>query len=158
MQDACDSGEVVTARFFLPEHIFSVVTDLIFTRTNMAIPDTGKAGLSDSSDAEDLFASPSVPTKQTKPPHDRPSDSTHALLTHSGNRYDIEQTRNAQLQKELEGVRGINEVIEGVVSSLECAKDNMEVRLSLMAPILRKAQSDIFYRRFRGPSLQHQRC
>ena len=137
--------KVVTARLFLPGRVFTVATDLVFTLTNMATPETGKAGLSDSSDAEDLFASPSRTSKQTKPSYDRPLDSANNLLARSGNgvsRYDTEQIRNAQLQKELEGVRGINEVIDGVVSSLECAKDNMEVRLPLMAPILRQAYSN----------------
>lgn len=107
----------------------------------MATPDTGKLGLSDSSDAEDLFASPSRTSNQTKASDYHPSDSTDAAHSHSSNgitRYNIEQTRNALLQKELEGVRSINEVIEGVVSSLECAKDNMEVSLSLIAPPLRQ--------------------
>ena len=39
-----------------------------------------------------------------------------------------EQARDAALQKELESVRSINSVIEGVVSSLEAAKGNMDVR------------------------------
>jgi hypothetical protein len=42
-------------------------------------------------------------------------------------RYDAEHAREEALQKELEGVRSINEVIEGVISSLERAKGNMDV-------------------------------
>jgi len=38
-----------------------------------------------------------------------------------------EQARDSALQKELESVRSINSVIEGVVSSLEEAKGNMDV-------------------------------
>ncbi|CAD6506314.1 BgTH12-07240 [Blumeria graminis f. sp. triticale] len=37
-----------------------------------------------------------------------------------------EEARDSLLQKELENVRGINKVIENVVSSLECAKGNMD--------------------------------
>jgi hypothetical protein len=122
-----------------------VVLYLVFTATDMATPEARRLGLSDSSDTEDLFASPPRTSKQTKAFHDRPSDGTEGPLARSGNgvsRYDTEQTRNAQLQKELEGVRGINELIEGVVSSLECAKDNMEVRLSLISLTIRKTVSD----------------
>jgi hypothetical protein len=121
--------------------VSSGVTNLIFTRSSMATPDTGKLALSDSSDTEDLFASPSRPSKQTKPADSRPSDRTGAANSRSGNgvsRYNTEQTRNALLQKELESVRGINQVIEGVVSSLECAKGNMDVSLSLIDSALRQ--------------------
>lgn len=104
----------------------------------MATPDIGKLGLSDSDDTEDLFASPSRTSKQTKPPTSHALESIDGPLSrggHGASRYDTEQTRNALLQKELEGVRGINEVIEGVVSSLECAKGSMDVSLSLIASI-----------------------
>jgi hypothetical protein len=106
----------------------------------MATPNTGKLGLSDdSSDAEDLFASPSRTSKQTKPSGPPPSESTDAPHSRSGvSRYDTEQNRNALLQKELEGVRSINDVIEGVVSSLERAKGNMDVSLSPTASTLYK--------------------
>ncbi|KAI9884443.1 MAG: dolichol-P-mannose synthesis [Watsoniomyces obsoletus] len=42
-------------------------------------------------------------------------------------RYDAEEAREAALRAELEGVRNINRVVEGVVDSLERAKQNMEV-------------------------------
>ncbi|KAI9798450.1 MAG: hypothetical protein M1825_005357 [Sarcosagium campestre] len=41
-------------------------------------------------------------------------------------RFDIDEAREASLQRELDGVRNINAVLEGVVSSLERAKGNME--------------------------------
>jgi hypothetical protein len=96
----------------------------------MSTPDRGKLGLSDdSSDVEDLFASPSRISKKPKPADTENVDAAHS--SRSGvSRYDTDQNRDALLQKELEGVRGINEVIEGVVASLECAKGNMEVSLS----------------------------
>lgn len=133
--------KVVTTRFFL-EIVFSVITNLKFTRRSMGTPDTGELALSDSSDSEDLFASPSRPSKQTKPADSRPADRTDAANSRSSNgvsRYNTEQNRSALLQKELESVRGINQVIEGVVSSLEYAKGNMDVSLSLIAPGVRQA-------------------
>lgn len=45
-------------------------------------------------------------------------------------RYVAEETREAHLQQELDNIRKINTVIEGVVESLEKAKTNMEVRFS----------------------------
>lgn len=41
--------------------------------------------------------------------------------------FDAEEVRAAALARELEGVRNINEVIEGVISTLERAKGNMGV-------------------------------
>lgn len=120
----------------------------------MSTPDARGAGLSDSSDAEDLFASPSRTSKQTKKAPSQPPDTTDARPTNRGNgasKYDTEQTRNALLQRELEGIRNINEVIEGVVSSLECAKGNMEVRISPLALLYRGHISNNSCRRSRGP-------
>lgn len=94
--------------------------------SNMATPDLRKLDLSDTEDTEDLFASPSRATsKATSKPGvlDTPS-AQHP----SEARYDAEQARDAALRRELEGVRSINEVIEGVVGSLEKAKGNMDVR------------------------------
>jgi hypothetical protein len=42
---------------------------------------------------------------------------------------DAAEAREAALQQELENVRKINTVIEGVLESLEKAKGNMEVRI-----------------------------
>jgi hypothetical protein len=109
--------------------VSSAIAYLIFTQSNMSTPDRGKLGLSDdSSDVEDLFASPSRTSKKPKPADTEKADAAHSRGGVS--RYDTEQNRDALLQNELEGVRGINEVIEGVVASLECAKGNMEVSLS----------------------------
>lgn len=83
-------------------------------------------------DPDDLFASPSQTEKKpaqvrsaafsnrnnsTQNPRDLPIDST----------VDYEEAREAALRRELAGIRSINEVIEGVVESLERAKGNMEV-------------------------------
>ena len=94
----------------------------------MATPDIYKLDLSDS-DPEDLFASPSRAAKPKQEPSTKHSESTNAAPQRNGeSKYDTEQARDAALQKELESVRGINEVIEGVVSSLEAAEGNMDVR------------------------------
>ena len=98
----------------------------------MATPDIGKLDLSDS-DTEDLFASPSKVSKPSQKSTSKPSESTNGPSQRNGeSKYDTEQAREASLKKELESVRSINEVIEGVVSSLECAKGNMDVSKSLI--------------------------
>lgn len=96
-----------------------------------ATPNIGNLELSDA-DPDDLFASPSraekkVPSRKAKasagetlsvPTKGTPSESRHVT----------EEAREAALRRELEGVRNINEVIEGVIGSLDRAKENMEVR------------------------------
>lgn len=44
--------------------------------------------------------------------------------------YDPQEARDAALRNELQGVRNINQVIEGLLSSLDSAKGNMEVSRS----------------------------
>jgi hypothetical protein len=93
----------------------------------MATPDISKLYLPDS-DTEDLFASPSKVSKPSQKSNSRPAESTSGPAQRNGeSKYDAEQAREASLKKELGGVRSINEVIEGVVSSLACAKGNMDV-------------------------------
>lgn len=90
--------------------------------------------LSENSDTEDPFASPSAtPSKSkrktaTAPPlkSSEQNRDEHQQIPES--KYDAEQAREESLRRELEGVRNINEVIEGVISSLESAKGNMAVR------------------------------
>lgn len=69
----------------------------------------------DSSDHEDSFASPSKP------------GSNRSKTPTNNSRFDVEEVREAALRKELEGVRNINQVIEGVIGTLERAKGNMGV-------------------------------
>ena len=94
----------------------------------MATPDIGKLDLSDE-DTEDLWASPSrAIAKSTSNPNSKILDANRAPASIPGeSQYDAEQARDEALKKELEGVRNINEVIEGVISSLERAKGNMDV-------------------------------
>jgi hypothetical protein len=93
----------------------------------MSTPDVGRLDISDS-DTEDLFASPSKASKQKQKSNPKGTEATNVQPQRNGeSKYDTEQAREASLRKELESVRSINEVIEGVVSSLECAKGNMDV-------------------------------
>jgi hypothetical protein len=90
----------------------------------MAAPDVGRLDLSES-DSEDLFASPS---RASKPAQKSTKQTEAAPSRKEESKYDVEQAREASLQRELESVRNINNVIEGVVNSLECARGNMDVR------------------------------
>jgi DASH complex subunit Duo1 len=96
------------------------------TSIKMSTPDVGKLDLSDS-DTEDLFASPSKVSKQSQKPN---SKSDAPLNRNVESKYDAEQAREGSLRKELESVRSINEVIEGVVCSLEVARGNMDVSIT----------------------------
>ena len=89
----------------------------------MTTPDIRKLDLSDS-DTEDLFASPSRASKPTQ----KSTKQTEPASRKEESKYDAEKACEASLQRELESVRSINDVIEGVVNSLECAKGNMDVR------------------------------
>ncbi|RAL63766.1 hypothetical protein DID88_003411 [Monilinia fructigena] len=91
----------------------------------MATPDIGKLDLSDS-DNEDLFASPSKPSKSNLKAPNKNAESSAQVLRSGGSKYDAEASREAALQRELEGVRNINELIEGVLGSLDLAKGNMD--------------------------------
>ena len=93
---------------------------------SMSTPNVGKLDLSNS-DTEELFASPSKVSKQSQKPNSKPDAPSNRNVE---SKYDTEQARETSLRKELESVRSINEVIEGVVSSLEVAKGNMDVNLS----------------------------
>lgn len=104
-----------------------------------ATPIAESLNLSDpATDSEDLFASPSRITKQ-KPhlkPHPEPSNlnATGASSREPPGHADLdtEQAHEAALRRELAGIRSINEVIEGVVKSLEQAKGNMDVGLIVL--------------------------
>lgn len=94
----------------------------------MTTPDIGKLDLSES-DQEDLFASPTKASKKSQKGPLKPTEKDAPVQSRNAeSKYDAEAAREASLKRELEGVRSINEVIEGVVSSLETAKGNMDVR------------------------------
>ncbi len=85
--------------------------------------------LSDS-DSDALFDTPAA--KQNKKKTHAGSDSTGdgaagARTRAKESHYSTEEAREATLRRELESIRNVNAVIEGVVESLQKAKDNMEV-------------------------------
>ncbi|KAH6617959.1 DASH complex subunit Duo1-domain-containing protein [Chaetomium sp. MPI-SDFR-AT-0129] len=65
---------------------------------------------------DDSFASPPEPT---------PAGRSKTPTRQGGSRFDTDESREAALRKELEGVRKVNEVIEGVIGTLERARGNM---------------------------------
>jgi hypothetical protein len=80
-------------------------------------------------DDSELFSSPVKPTAghddDDAPQHEPPKTPSN-----QNSRFDAEdahEAREVALRRELEGVRNINEVIEGVLGTLERAKGNMGV-------------------------------
>lgn len=85
-------------------------------------PDVARLRLQD--EEEDLFASPeSGATTQKHTPSANDAQSHNQGRSES--RHDAEEARETRLQAELERVREVNKVIEGVTASLEKAKANM---------------------------------
>ena len=77
-------------------------------------------------DTEDLFASPSVPSKKSKS-----GEKTQALQTQSptqppDSEEDTLAAHEASLRREFSSLRTMNQVVSGVIESLEKAKSNME--------------------------------
>ena len=93
----------------------------------MATPDLKDLDLDDTQDTADLFASPSRTTSNSTTKILAAQDPVTPAQHPSEARYDAEQAREAALQRELEGLRSINTLLENVVGSLECAKGNMDV-------------------------------
>lgn len=94
-----------------------------------AADEMDKLQLSDE-DTEDLWTSPSKRQKKPRSVNDDvdPGDMPESSHPRNGETlYDQEEAREVALRNELESVRNINQVIEGVVESLERAKGNMEV-------------------------------
>jgi hypothetical protein len=87
-------------------------------------------------DTEDLWNSPSKRgiNKNFTPKASVDKSSPEPRASHDGAHdgddplYDRQEARDTALQAELQGVRNINQVIEGLLSSLDSAKGNMEVR------------------------------
>lgn len=83
-------------------------------------------------DTEDLWNSPSKrAAKKTLSPGFSDSNNTagpQQPQDGGDTLFDREETREAALHNELHAVRNINEVIEGLLSSIDRAKGNMEVR------------------------------
>ncbi|KAK4164501.1 DASH complex subunit Duo1-domain-containing protein [Cladorrhinum sp. PSN259] len=83
----------------------------------------------DSSDQEDnhhLYATPTPASNRAPGASGGRSITPQQQSSNSNNtRFETDESREAALQRELEGVRNINTVIEGVISTLERAKGNM---------------------------------
>lgn len=93
-------------------------------------PNLGALDLSDSDD-DALFDTPAArKTKQkTKDADNDAGEGAAGGKTRSKeSHYTTEEAREAALRRELESIRNVNKVIEGVVESLQKAKDNMAVR------------------------------
>ncbi|KAF4552271.1 DASH complex subunit duo1-like protein [Elsinoe fawcettii] len=83
--------------------------------------DIGSLNLDDS-DPEELFAS----RQQQKTPLDGSTSGRHSTSqTPSRSNYEQDNSRDEALRNELEKVKGVNEVIEKVVASLEKSRNNM---------------------------------
>lgn len=92
-------------------------------------PDMDALSLSDS-DSDALFDTPAARKAKSKA-RDAAADTADGAATGKTrgkeSHYSTEEAREAALRKELETVRNVNKVIEGVVESLQKAKDNMNV-------------------------------
>lgn len=86
-------------------------------------------------DTEDLWDSPSK--RQTRPIFKQRSSEEHIapeprpIQDNSDNAFDRAESREVALHHELQSVRNINEVLEGLLGSIDRAKGNMEVCLTL---------------------------
>ncbi len=113
--------------------------------TSSKMPDIEALELSDP-DADDVFASPSRSNKKAHVDENgRDAEAPNPMASHKTwngeSQYDNEEAREILLRKELESVRNINQVMEGVVDSLERAKGNMEVTWSFYLLSIRKLTS-----------------
>lgn len=78
---------------------------------------------------------PSQPETTTQQPPKTPANrGTAPTPRTNGARTEEDEARDAALTAELEGLRRINEVVEGVVRSLERAKENMDVCHIISSP------------------------
>ena len=77
-------------------------------------------------DTEDLFASPSVPSKKPKAAEKTQPPQTQSPTHPPDTEEDTLAAHEASLQRELSSLRSMNQVISGVVESLEKAKSNMD--------------------------------
>ena len=100
---------------------------------NGRTPNLDSLSLSDTEadDTEDLFASPSVPSKQraeqrSKPIDDHKASRTAAPVPPPDSEEDALAAHEDALRRELTSLRSMNTVISGITASLEKAKTNME--------------------------------
>lgn len=93
-----------------------------------ATPNLDSLSLSDTDadDTEDLFASPSVPPKRPKVAQRPESSQAQAAAAPPEIEEDALAAHEVSLRRELSSLRSMNQVVSGVVESLEKAKSNME--------------------------------
>lgn len=93
--------------------------------------------MQDEVDPSELFSSPIKPSDL---PSQHQTPSTPKTPTPGPSRekapFDADEARANALRRELEGVRTINEVIEGVIGTLERAKGNMGVKSARFACVI----------------------
>ena len=92
-------------------------------------PNLGALELSDSdTDGDALFDTPAArKTNKTKSGESDAEGATGARPRAKESHYTAEEAREATLRRELESIRNVNKVIEGVIESLQKAKENMAV-------------------------------
>lgn len=90
-------------------------------------PNMDDLSLSDS-DSDALFDTPAARKNKQRDTGADAADDAAGKARAKESHYTTEEAREAALRRELESVRNVNKVIEGVVESLQKAKDNMGVR------------------------------
>ncbi|EUC37882.1 hypothetical protein COCCADRAFT_84522 [Bipolaris zeicola 26-R-13] len=90
-------------------------------------PNLGALHLSDSdTDGDALFDTPAArKTNKTKDVESDAEGATGSRPRAKESHYTAEEAREEALRRELESIRNVNKVIEGVIESLQKAKDNM---------------------------------
>ena len=105
----------------------------IYNLYTMDDPKADALNLSDS-DSDVLFDTPAARKNKSKGAHDDAIDAGEGAAANKArtkeSHYSTEEARDAALRRELESVRNVNKVIEGVVESLQKAKNNMDVCIS----------------------------
>lgn len=93
-------------------------------------PSLGALDLSDSdNDADALFDTPAArKASKTKDGGGDAQGAAGGKPRAKESHYTAEEARESALRRELESIRNVNKVIEGVIESLQKAKDNMGVR------------------------------
>lgn len=93
-------------------------------------PNLDSLSLSDTElddDTEDLFASPSVPSKKSRAAQQSDNQQKQPSAISLDSEEDALAAHEASLRRELSSLRTMNQVISGVVESLEKAKNNMDI-------------------------------
>jgi hypothetical protein len=96
-------------------------------------PNMDALSLSDS-DSDALFDTPAARKNKKHAPQantDAGEGAAAGKARAKESHYTTEEAREAALRRELESIRNVNKVIEGVVESLQKAKDNMDASSSI---------------------------